>query len=244
MKSFDLSDGQTRRAARHDRHVRQEARRHGHAEPHPVEPSCGKIRYPSAIAARLALASMQSATANGDRQECRYYRCPDCHGWHLTSMARFSSLPTWRDVIDRHPKAAALIADCASIMSADWLHNRKRFEAFAVCSFTAVDRAAGGAPRGLLEDVWVWRMMRRDFSDAVRDLSPSPTSHDLGRLKAAMMPLARRIVRLHGDQRPSELTADELTEQRIVVGFMERRLLDHQVTPPPRRWLDRLLVPA
>lgn len=43
-----------------------------------------KIRYRDRIAALIALAS----TRRADRDESRAYRCPICHGWHLTSQER------------------------------------------------------------------------------------------------------------------------------------------------------------
>ena len=47
---------------------------------------CTKVRYRDKIAAKLALAS--TAHKDGSRRakaERRVYRCPACHGWHLTS---------------------------------------------------------------------------------------------------------------------------------------------------------------
>jgi hypothetical protein len=55
---------------------------------------CSKRRYRDRIAALLALASVQRK--DGSRRpktEQRAYRCPDCHGWHLTSRPD-TSTPT------------------------------------------------------------------------------------------------------------------------------------------------------
>lgn len=43
-----------------------------------------KIRYRTKLDAKLALASTQRSR-NPRREERRYYRCPACKGWHLTS---------------------------------------------------------------------------------------------------------------------------------------------------------------
>lgn len=43
-----------------------------------------KIRYRTKLDAKLALASTQRSR-NPRREEHRYYRCPACKGWHLTS---------------------------------------------------------------------------------------------------------------------------------------------------------------
>ena len=54
--------------------------------------ACRKIRYRDRIAALLALASAQRT--DGSRRpklERRAYRCPTCHGWHLTSRTREAS---------------------------------------------------------------------------------------------------------------------------------------------------------
>ena len=45
---------------------------------------CGKVRYRDQIAAMFALASTRNARSS-KRAERRYYLCPDCRGWHLTS---------------------------------------------------------------------------------------------------------------------------------------------------------------
>ncbi|CAM5288511.1 hypothetical protein GCM10010329_81020 [Streptomyces spiroverticillatus] len=44
----------------------------------------GKVRYPDKITAKM---SMSRAEAAG-RGEQRVYRCPQCHGYHLSSSAR------------------------------------------------------------------------------------------------------------------------------------------------------------
>lgn len=47
---------------------------------------CRKIRYRTMLDAKMALARTRSATASKRRNERRAYHCPDCHGWHLTSL--------------------------------------------------------------------------------------------------------------------------------------------------------------
>jgi hypothetical protein len=49
---------------------------------------CAKIRYRDRISAKLALAAMGRNDQRRPKSEQRAYRCPDCHGWHLTSQAR------------------------------------------------------------------------------------------------------------------------------------------------------------
>ena len=46
--------------------------------------TCQKIRYRDKLAAKIALASTGRKRGRA-RDEQRTYRCPQCHGWHLTS---------------------------------------------------------------------------------------------------------------------------------------------------------------
>lgn len=69
---------------------------------------CGKIRYPSKVDAVRALSSTSQARAlddflgvRSDRREVRVYRCPTCHGFHLTSR------PMWRER-ERRPYPATV----------------------------------------------------------------------------------------------------------------------------------------
>ncbi len=49
----------------------------------------GKIRYRDRIAALLAIASTRRTDGpKRAKGEKRAYRCPQCHGWHLTSSRR------------------------------------------------------------------------------------------------------------------------------------------------------------
>jgi len=48
---------------------------------------CSKRRYRSKLDAKIALASTQAGHSSR-REECRFYRCPSCFGWHLTSKKR------------------------------------------------------------------------------------------------------------------------------------------------------------
>lgn len=48
-------------------------------------PATGKRCFRTEVAAKAALASTRSAGVGGDRRETRYYRCPDCGRYHLTS---------------------------------------------------------------------------------------------------------------------------------------------------------------
>lgn len=48
--------------------------------------TCRKIRYRDRIAALLALTSTGRAEERREKNEKRAYRCPNCHGWHLTSQ--------------------------------------------------------------------------------------------------------------------------------------------------------------
>lgn len=46
----------------------------------------GKKRYRDEIAAKLAMATYRNKDrSTSPKLECRAYRCPECHGWHLTS---------------------------------------------------------------------------------------------------------------------------------------------------------------
>lgn len=45
----------------------------------------GKVRYYDRLAAMIALAGARNCRSSR-RCERRYYRCPLCRGWHLTSQ--------------------------------------------------------------------------------------------------------------------------------------------------------------
>ena len=45
---------------------------------------CSKVRYRDKLSAKIALATARNGRSSR-REERRYYRCPDCLGWHLTS---------------------------------------------------------------------------------------------------------------------------------------------------------------
>jgi hypothetical protein len=47
-----------------------------------------KKGYRDKIGAMLALAETTRASRGSDRDEARYYRCPKCSWWHLTSTKR------------------------------------------------------------------------------------------------------------------------------------------------------------
>lgn len=50
---------------------------------------CAKHRYRDRIAALLALASTgRTKHERRPKYEKRAYRCPTCHGWHLTSQEK------------------------------------------------------------------------------------------------------------------------------------------------------------
>lgn len=48
----------------------------------------GKKGYRDKIGAMLALAEAGRASRANGREEARYYRCPTCNEWHLTSKRR------------------------------------------------------------------------------------------------------------------------------------------------------------
>lgn len=52
---------------------------------------CKKYKYRDEIAAKLALARIarQDKTYRS-KIECRAYKCPSCHKWHLTSMEKYN----------------------------------------------------------------------------------------------------------------------------------------------------------
>ncbi|PLS30865.1 DNA mismatch endonuclease Vsr [Bifidobacterium margollesii] len=49
--------------------------------------ACGKVRFKTELDAKIALAGARRQRRGPARQkdEQRYYRCPECHGYHLTS---------------------------------------------------------------------------------------------------------------------------------------------------------------
>lgn len=49
--------------------------------------NCTKVRYRTKLDAMIALASTQRSQET-KREERRFYRCPDCRGWHLTSQKK------------------------------------------------------------------------------------------------------------------------------------------------------------
>jgi len=57
-----------------------------------ADPKCptGKIRYSQELDVMIALARCQTDTNGHNRHERRHYRCPECHGYHLTSSGNSS----------------------------------------------------------------------------------------------------------------------------------------------------------
>ena len=54
--------------------------------------TCRKIRYSTKQRASAALAVILLRDKRPeDHREKRYYECPRCHGWHLTSRAEEAS---------------------------------------------------------------------------------------------------------------------------------------------------------
>jgi len=52
---------------------------------------CRKHKYRDEIAAKLALAKIvRQDKAYRSKTECRAYKCPSCHKYHLTSMEKYS----------------------------------------------------------------------------------------------------------------------------------------------------------
>ena len=48
---------------------------------------CSKVRYRDRIAALVVLAKITHNDSTGRaKTERRAYKCPRCHGWHLTSQ--------------------------------------------------------------------------------------------------------------------------------------------------------------
>lgn len=75
------------------RQPRRKARRNSQTAPQrrfgaKTAGSCrtGKMRFPTEIEAMIALADTNRGNAKSGRAESRYYRCPMCQGWHMTSQ--------------------------------------------------------------------------------------------------------------------------------------------------------------
>lgn len=53
--------------------------------------SCQKVRYPDDLSAKAALRTLRRAKEENPtyRYPVRAYRCPDCKGWHLSSIERW-----------------------------------------------------------------------------------------------------------------------------------------------------------
>ena len=64
---------------------------------------CLKVRYPGRLDALIALAFVGNRRhARRPKDEVRAYKCPRCHGWHLTSQAEH---PHGRSYTSRHSAA-------------------------------------------------------------------------------------------------------------------------------------------
>lgn len=48
----------------------------------------GKLRFQSRLEAMIALVDTGKEGASSRRSEKRFYRCPQCFGWHLTSQQK------------------------------------------------------------------------------------------------------------------------------------------------------------
>lgn len=52
---------------------------------------CKKRKYRDEITAKIALSKVRSQDKSWrSKLECRAYKCPSCHKWHLTSMEKYS----------------------------------------------------------------------------------------------------------------------------------------------------------
>lgn len=69
--------------------------------PRPVR-SCGKRRFDDRIAADLALALIRSRGLALSREPVRSYGCPECGGWHLTSIRWWREPTSVTRAIGRH----------------------------------------------------------------------------------------------------------------------------------------------
>lgn len=52
---------------------------------------CHKLQYRTEREAKIALVdaiTTRNAKGRNQRKECRYYVCPVCHYWHLTSLPK------------------------------------------------------------------------------------------------------------------------------------------------------------
>ena len=70
--------------------------------------ACTKKRFPTEKEAKYALVDVMIKHNRGQnkRKECRYYRCANCHGWHLTSQpfdpAKHSASSRPDPTVDHH----------------------------------------------------------------------------------------------------------------------------------------------
>ena len=132
--------------------------------------ACGKVRFKTELDAKIALAGARRQRRGPARQkdEQRYYRCPECHGYHLTSKPyrgrnRRESNVSKTTIIQPAAKLKGVSVFIERIED-EWVYTIPEFDAYgttgsqeegassrdvttvARASHRAVGRDAGGVP--------------------------------------------------------------------------------------------------
>ena len=78
----------------HNSHIRQHPLAMPRRVTHVATKTCSKRRYSDEITAKLELARFQRIDdPTRSKTPCRVYHCPDCGGWHLTSVPLMKRTP-------------------------------------------------------------------------------------------------------------------------------------------------------
>lgn len=103
---------------------------------------CGKVRFRTELDAKIALAGTQRQRRGRARtkEEKRYYRCPQCHGYHLTSKPGWGGKAHYREKnksvanVNITPTKLKGVSVFIEHIGEEWIYTIPEFEAYGTAS--------------------------------------------------------------------------------------------------------------
>nr|WP_243394815.1 hypothetical protein [Bifidobacterium imperatoris] len=103
-----------------------------------ISSACGKARFRTELDAKIALASVQRQRRGRvrDKDEKRYYLCPQCHGYHLTSKPRYSGKSRYSEKdkpvarVNTVPAKLKGVSVFIEHIGEDWIYTIPEFDAY------------------------------------------------------------------------------------------------------------------
>ena len=189
----------------------------------------GKKRYRTSQDAALALA--QTRGVGGERRrETRYYRCPFCDGWHLTSSNRRSE--EHRNIERRIDErfGRGVINDMYAYPAWMRLHHPRPCESHSFLIAGLCELSKAGVPDERLADKWVWRALR---STVTKDMRGIAMFH------VAMRPVAEALGASYAAEHERMVPAT--LAEPLTVGRLEALGLEDSLVS---EWIVRAVVPG